>query len=75
MVSSFHTSPPFEVKLTLPQDSSGFQGNGNAGIVRYHARRIVGSRAGRGHFVFVLPYGEATGLAPALKLPAGTIAD
>src|ERR1039458_3848927 len=33
---------------TLPQDLSGFQGNGNAAMARYGARRIVGRRAGRG---------------------------
>jgi hypothetical protein len=55
MALSFHTNPPFEVKSTLPQNASGFQGNGEASISRYHALRIVGSRARRGYPKRVAP--------------------
>jgi hypothetical protein len=49
MAPSLHTNSLFEVNSTLPQDSSGFQGNGNACSVLYHTRRIAGGRTLRGH--------------------------
>ena len=42
-------------------------------FINAHGGAIFAESSGPGGcFVFVLPYGEATGLAPALKLPAGT---
>src|ERR1039457_2449210 len=49
MTLSLRGEAPFGVKSALPQDLSGFQGNGDTSILGYHARRIVGSRACRGH--------------------------
>src|ERR1035437_1919237 len=49
MTLSLRGEAPFGVKSALPQDSSSFQGNGDTSILGYHARRIVGSRACRGH--------------------------
>src|SRR5450759_3843935 len=76
MALSFHTSSPFEVKSSLPQDSRGFQGNGNAGMVRYHAHRIVCSRTYRGHPCAIsVATASALQLANALHLLAyGTVA-
>src|ERR1039457_5083172 len=60
---------------TLPQDLSGFQGNGNAAMALYGARRIVGRRAGRGHPCAISgALDRACQLAHALHLlPGGAV--
>jgi hypothetical protein len=53
----------------LPLDSS-FQGNSNTGMLRYHSRRIVGSRACRWHpSAISVSDGRACQLTHALHLP------
>jgi signal transduction histidine kinase len=45
-------------------------------FINAHGGAVFAESSGEGGcFVFVLPYGEAAGLAPALRFPAGTIAD
>ena len=44
-------------------------------FIHAHGGAMFAESAGAGGcFVFVLPYGESTGKAPALKLPAGMVA-
>src|ERR1035438_1402872 len=76
MALSFHTSSPFEVRSSLPQDSLVFQWDRNAGMLRYHARRVVRSRTYRGHPCAIgIASGPTRQLANALHLlPFGTVA-
>src|ERR1017187_6587127 len=76
MALSFHTSSPFEVRSSLPQDSLVFQWDRNAGMLRYHARRVVRSRTYRGHPCAIgIASGPTRQLANALHLlPFGTAA-
>src|ERR1017187_3918025 len=69
MTLSLRGEAPFGVKSALPQDSSSFQGNGDTSILGYHARRIVGRRACRGHLCAIsVPSARAYQLANSLHL-------
>src|ERR1035441_8154692 len=76
MALSFHTSSPFDAGSSLPQDSLVFERDRNAGMLRYHARRVVGGRTHRGHRRAIgIASGPTRQLASALHLlPFGTVA-